>query len=95
MKTTESLLFSNSTEMMCWRDANCDRCIKASTYNEKTDEYTKFRCQIDADIQAQAAGLSEVSQRSYNIVQNEVCPFIQTQRKTPKKRKIKGQVVMF
>jgi hypothetical protein len=93
MKTTINPLFSNGTEMMMWQDRNCNRCVKQSTYNEKTDEYTAFRCAIDRDIQAQACGLNEVSQRSYDATKKVYCPYIQTVRKlTHKHRPIKGQM---
>lgn len=93
MKTTIDPMFSNGTEMMNWQHKNCCHCVKMSTYNEKNGEFTKFRCSIDKDIQAQAAGLSEVSLRSYQVVQKPICAFIQTERKkTHKKRPIKGQM---
>jgi hypothetical protein len=95
MKTTIEPLFSNGTAHMSWIAMNCDRCIKQSTYNPKTDEYTAFRCSIDRDIQMQAAGLREVNVRSLEVVKNKHCPNIQMQHKPPKRRKLKGQAEMF
>lgn len=93
MKTTTENMFSNSTEHAQWVSRNCDRCIKQSRYNEKTDECGQFRCSIDRDISAQAAGLSEVSIRSYQAVRYPDCPYIQTTRKTShRKRPVKGQM---
>jgi len=91
MKTTTEPLFSNGTEMMIWQDRNCVRCINASHLNEKTGDYTAFRCSIDRDIQAQSAGLDEVNVKSYEAVRQAECQYMQTERKTPKRRKIKGQ----
>lgn len=91
MKTTTENMFSNSTEHAQWTARNCDRCIKQSRYNEKTDEWGQFRCSIDRDMVAQAAGFKEISLRSFNAVRNPVCPNIQTQQKPPKRRPVKGQ----
>lgn len=44
------MLFSNGTEFGLWTGRNCDRCFKASKYNEKTDTYTKYRCAIQKHI---------------------------------------------
>ena len=93
MKTTTEPLFSNGTEMMWFQDRNCSRCVKASVYNPKTDEYTAFKCTIDRDIQMQAAGLYEVNQQSYDICHAGICPKIQTEyKKVFKKREIKNQL---
>lgn len=92
MKTTCEPMFSNGSEHMTWTAHNCDKCLKQSKYKEKTDTYTGFRCSIDRDINAQIIGLHEISQKSYDTVQNSECPYIQTERKLPKKRKIKNQL---
>lgn len=91
MKTTTEKLFSNSTEAIEWVSRNCDHCIKQSHYNEKADDWTNFRCTVDADIQSQMAGFSEIRQRSLETVRKTDCPFIQTKRNPIKKRDIKGQ----
>lgn len=90
-----SQMFSDGTEMMNWQHKNCCHCVKMSTYNDKNEKYTKFRCSIDRDIQMQSAGFSEFSIRSYSVVQNKVCKYIQTQRKKYKSRKIKCQTELF
>jgi|ERR1035437_16983 hypothetical protein len=91
MKMTYEMMFSNGTEFMIWTSRNCDLCVKQSHYNSKTDEYTKFKCRIDADMTMQQAGLSEISVRSYETVQQDICPYMQTGRRVFKKRKIKNQ----
>lgn len=92
MKTTCEPMFSNGSELMTWTANNCDNCIKQSKYKEETDNYSEFRCTIDRDINMQVIGVHEVSLRSYLVTQNSVCPYIQTERKLPKKRKIKNQL---
>ena len=87
--TTTKPLFSNATEWERWTARNCERCIKHS--RPKGDEYTAFRCAVDRDIQAQSAGIHEVSERSHDTVAFQYCPYKQTSRKPHKKRKIKGQ----
>lgn len=44
-------LFSNGTDFMMWQSKNCDRCVKASRYNPKTDTYTKYRCAVQRNIE--------------------------------------------
>ena len=92
MKTTYEPMFSNRTEFMIWTGNNCDKCVKQSHYNEKTDEYTKFKCTIDRDMTMQQAGLNEINIRSFEVVQNDFCPYIQTHKKFTKKRIIKNQL---
>jgi hypothetical protein len=92
MKTTCEPLFSNGTEFMQWQYRNCERCIKQSRYNEKKDSYPAFRCSIDRDISVQQVGLMEVNVKSYEATRQKDCPYIQTEPKSPKKRKIKNQL---
>ena len=40
----------------------------------------------------QAAGFNDVNLKSYETVRLKDCPYIQTERKSPKKRKIKNQL---
>lgn len=79
MKTTTNPLFSNGTEWMDWLYINCDRCWKQS-HEKKDGEYTAIRCSIEADILAQAAGVNEIRQRSYDIVNSGKCPFRQAEK---------------
>ena len=92
MKTTTDYLFSNGTEFTSWQFHNCDKCVKQSKYNEKKDTYSAYRCSINRDIDMQQVGLMEVNVRSYNAVRQAKCPYIETERKAPKKRKIKNQL---
>ena len=89
--TTTKHCFSNGTEFINWQDNNCGNCVKAIWYNEKTDSYPQYRCAIQRDIEAQSAGLLEINQRSYEVAQQQECPFKKTERKIHKKRKIKNQ----
>ena len=92
MKTTIEPMFSNGTEFTSWTFRNCDRCLKQSHYNEKNDTYSAFRCTIDRDISMQAAGFTEVNVKSYETAHLKDCPYIQTERKSPKKTKYKKPI---
>lgn len=94
MKTTDKPLFSNGTEFTSWTFRNCDKCVKQSHYNEKTDTYSAFRCSIDRDISMQQVGLNEVNLKSWETTQLKDCPYIQTERKVTKKRAIKNQTIL-
>lgn len=78
--------FSNGTEFMWWQGNNCDRCIKASRYNVKTDEYTKYRCQVQCDIEMASVQDGLVTKRVYDIVSQPICKYLQTERKRYLKR---------
>lgn len=86
MKKSKCPVFSNGTEFELWMADNCDRCVKASRYNEKADTYTKFRCAVNREIIMAYMDDDRASQRSYDICQNAVCPNIQTERKVYAKR---------
>lgn len=87
MKTTNLMAFSNGSEFMDWMALNCDNCVKASRYNEKTDTYTKFRCKINEEIIAQCCNSGPISQRTYDTCQKwDGCPYKQTKWKSYKKR---------
>ena len=79
MKTTTKDCFSNGTEWMNWTARNCDRCWKSSRPKPDGD-YTAYRCRINAQIDAQAVGISEISQRTYDIAHLRDCPHRQEQR---------------
>ena len=73
MKKTDKPPFSNGTEFMVWEEHNCDQCIKASRYNEKTDTYSKVRCAVQQGIIDSMMGLP-IPQRSYDALQEWDCP---------------------
>lgn len=80
MKTTTENCFSKGTECMNWISKNCANCYKQSKYNSKKEEYTKFICKIDEEINGQMAGLYEISQRTYDVTQKADCPYKQVAR---------------
>lgn len=86
MKKSKYPVFSNGTAFDCWLSRNCDRCIKASKYSERTDEYTKFRCAVQRELLEAYIDDGRASQRTYDICQNRDCPYIQTERKVYAKR---------
>lgn len=92
MKTTTEPMFSNGNEHLQWEARNCDRCVKKSHYVEKRDDWTAFKCSIDRDIQAQICGLMDVNLKSFAATRGKDCPYIQLERKLPKKRPLKNQL---
>ena len=96
MKTTKTYLFSNGSEHMSWVSRNCENCWKMSRYNEKKDTYSQFRCTIDRDIQAQAAGIvEEVSIKSYETTLLLDCPYKEERQKVKLHRPVKGMQNLF
>lgn len=87
MRTTNKPMFCNGTEFLDWYSVNCERCIKATWWNPKTNSYPIFRCSIQRDIEMQAAGIDKVSLRSYNATRNIDCPYRKTERKVYIRRK--------
>lgn len=93
MRTTTKPCFSNGTEFMNWQGRNCAKCFKSVHFNEKTGIFPRYKCQIQAQIEAQVAGLSEITLRTYVATQQSECPYKQTKRKQyPRKGKVSGSL---
>lgn len=88
VKEKRYTLFSNGTEFMMWQSRNCERCVKAVWYNEKTNTFPQYRCAIQREIDLAAATDGCGSLRTYNAIRGEhdYCPHLQTERK-PRARK--------
>lgn len=102
MKTTNKDCFSNGTEHMMWTDVNCCRCLKSRSYRPHStpcgafdDDAPNYRCAVERDIDAQMIGLDGINQRSYDATQHRICPYIQTEPKPVKHRKIIGEQDLF
>lgn len=98
MKKIDKDPFSNGTEFMLWNEHNCDKCVKASHYNAKTEEYTKFRCAIQRDIGTRLFCNEPINERTVTIVKaftlyGECCPNLQTERKKHTK-KVNNQLTL-
>ena len=91
MKTTTKPCFSNGTEYAMWQDINCCKCVKATFFNEKKNDFPQYRCRIQGQIDGQTVGISEISLRTYDAAQNTECPYKKTERKVFEKRVIKNQ----
>ena len=50
-ETKKYTLFSNGTEFMVWQTDNCEKCVKAVWFNEKTNTFPAYRCTIQRDIE--------------------------------------------
>lgn len=93
MRTTTKPCFSNGTEFMNWQDRNCNKCVKAVHYNERSNTHPRYKCQVQAQIEGQAAGLAEITPRAYVATQQAECPHKQTKRKQyPRKGKASGSL---
>lgn len=76
MKTTSVKCFKSPIELACWQEKNCQLCKKSVWYNELLHKMPKYKCAVQKQIELQCAGeLDEVNERTYNAVQNTVCPF--------------------
>lgn len=96
MKKYQYPVFSNGTGFDNWMARNCERCVKSSKYNEKTNTCTKYRCAINREIIYAYLDDGRASERTYNVCQNADCPYIQTDRKRhPKKPKFNNQPNLF
>lgn len=92
MKKTNKYAFANGTELMMFLAENCEKCIKYSHFNGKKQEYTKYRCAIQRDIEEQMALDSPISARTLEVcndftMHGKLCRFCKTERKTTKKQK--------
>lgn len=77
MKTTNERIFANDIKMSYWQQDNCMRCAKAVWYNIQLGRCPKYKCALQRDMEAQAAGDMEINERSFNACHNaKTCPFI-------------------
>ena len=56
MKTTNERIFANDIKMSYWQQDNCMRCAKAVWYNTQLGRCPKYKCALQRDMEAQAAG---------------------------------------
>lgn len=88
MKKTKEPCFSNGTEFMVWQDENCLQCKKAVWYNEKLDRYPQYRCAVQKQIEGQAVGIDEISQRAYDAAHQRRCPFFKSKVEEKSKEEV-------
>ena len=72
--------FSSGTEYEVWEARNCDRCVKASFFDERKNRYTKVRCAIQRDIFARMMNNDPIPIRSYRACQVDNCPYLKLER---------------
>ena len=92
MRRIEEPAFSNGSEFMNFIAKNCEKCIKYSHFSEKMNDYTKYKCSIQRDIEEQMALDSPISARTLEVcndftMHGKLCRFCKTERKTTKKQK--------
>ena len=80
-KQKKYTLFSNGTEFMVWQTDNCEKCVKAVWFNEKTNTFPAYRCSIQRDIELACVTDGCGIKRVYDAVQKPICPYRQTERK--------------
>lgn len=79
MATTTSRIFANDTDMMFWQERNCMSCEKAVWYNAKLGRLPRYKCALQRDMEAQAAGRLAINERSYKACHDVIeCPLIKT-----------------
>ena len=86
MKKTNKYAFATGMELMIFLSENCEKCVKYSHFNDKMQEYTKYRCAIQRDIDNQMWSGSAISERTLKvcndfIMSGTLCPNLQTKRK--------------
>lgn len=82
------MLFSNGTEFMIWQARNCEKCVKAVFYNQKTDTHPKYRCAVQKHIEEACIGDGRGNKRTHDACRSSECPYKRTERKTyPRKKK--------
>ena len=70
---TNQPCFKSATELMSWQEHNCMNCKKGTFYNVKLQKMPLYKCAIQRDIEAQAAGTKDVSQYAFDSVQGKKC----------------------
>lgn len=70
---TNKPCFKSATELMVWQEHNCMNCKKGIFYNAKLQKMPLYKCAIQRDIEAQAAGTKDVSQYAFDSVQGKKC----------------------
>ena len=53
--------FSNGFEYEVWQEANCERCVKAQTYDADTGIYGPFTCDIEEAVALACIGSGEIT----------------------------------
>ena len=81
-------LFSNATEFMVWQENNCEKCIKAVWYNEKTNTYPKYRCAVQRNIELASVTDGCGTQRDHEATKKTICPYRQTERNKSNNKQI-------
>lgn len=75
MNTTEPC-FNSDKGLMMWQEKNCLQCKKAVWYNQRLQRMPQYRCAIQKQIEAQAAGEKEINERTYKATRSNVCPML-------------------
>lgn len=95
MRTTTKPCFSNGTEFTHWQGRNCDKCVKSVHLNEKTGIFPRYKCQVQGQVEAQYAGMAEITLRTYVATQQAECPHKQTKRKSYQRKKVEESGNLF
>lgn len=81
MNTNKSC-FDSDKELMIWQDTNCLQCKKAVWYNQRLKKMPQYRCAIQKQIEAQAAGETEINERTYEATRCKKCTFFKSKGET-------------
>lgn len=80
---TEKLCFATDKDLMLWQEANCINCKKAVWYNQRLGKMPQYRCAIQKQIEAQAAGEAEINERTYKATRCKKCAFFKPKEERP------------
>lgn len=80
---TEKLCFTTDKDLMLWQEANCINCKKAVWYNQRLGKMPQYRCAIQKQIEAQAAGETEINERTYEATRGKQCTFFKSKEEHP------------
>ena len=67
-------LFSCGTEAEVWQYRNCERCAKSVWYDEETDTYPDYECEIQNEIELAWVTDGCGSKAAHDATQQRVCP---------------------
>lgn len=63
-------------------------CKKAAWYNTRLHKMPQYRCAIQKQIEAQAAGEREINERTYNATRDTLCPMRKSKVETAAKTEV-------
>ena len=85
---TTTPCFATDKDLMIWQEKNCLQCSKAVWYNAKLGRCPKYRCAVQKQIEAQAAGGLEINERTYIITRDKQCSLFRSKNDKEAKEEV-------